>query len=66
MSRSMIVDVSSPPNLMLLPQYAENVAKVMAATSTRILREPKRRVRNPFVDDEAKEGEEDDSDYSKS
>jgi hypothetical protein len=51
----MIAEALSHPNLMLLPPHAENVAKVIEAISTPLHQRFKRRVCNPFVEDEAKE-----------
>ena len=57
--RSMIPNTSSPPNMMLVPPYAEGLAKVTVATLTHVHRRSKEKLCNPFVDDKAVEGNED-------
>lgn len=42
----------SPPNLIVFPTYAENMAKVMATTSSQVFRHRSRQpTRNPFIND---------------
>lgn len=54
--KSMTVEASSPPNSMLFPLHAENVAKLMSTTLTYVHQRSKWMDCNPFVDDEAEEG----------
>lgn len=61
--RSMIQDTSSPPNMKLVPPYAECVTKVITDTLTHVHRRSKQRLCNPFVDDKVEEGNEDVSKY---
>lgn len=52
-----MMGIMSPPTLFFLPPYAESAAQVMAASSTPVLCGRSRRlIRNLFIDDEAKEG----------
>ena len=65
-SRFTRAKASSNPNMMLLPPYAENVAKFMEAALTHVHQRSRQRICNPFVHLEAKEGKEDNIDHSMS
>lgn len=58
-SHSNTWEIQSPPSLVLLPPHIENVAKVMAATLTRITcQRPQQLVRLAYANDKVEEGNE--------
>lgn len=60
-----MIDEASPPSTMVIPSYAERIAQVMVITTTPVTCQRSRfLIRNPYVDNEATKGNEDDSVFS--